>query len=502
MGLYTEEQIKSANAVSLEQYLRSRGEKLARAGREYKWIYKDSFGEHDSVAVRENRWYDHKNGKGGYTVSFLQEYFGYTFPEAMKELLSGEEPQKYVIHKEASKKPEKEEKKFILPEKSKNMRNLYAYLIKTRFLSEKVVNAFVKQGLIYQEAKYNNIVFVGIDENGKAVSAHKKSPYSNYSKFKATVAGSDTQYGFCYRGSGEKLFVFEAAVDMLSYISLYSENWQENSYLALDGLSPKPMLWFLQTNSKIKEIYICTDYDAAGIENAEKFQDMLVKKGYDEKQIHREYPVYKDWNETLKEKNGVCPILPQPHPKKEEYKKTVRRLCAYNSKKDTPYIRYRQQETEKGGIDFLVGRLNKELRYMQKNFREKNEFQNELKGGAVRIADAAICRLCLLRQEKSEFPTETIYNQFLAELSEAYKPYKDKGKLNQKLEQMKKEIGDARKARDDGQSLFLCLKSAADTAIRMFVYLETDYPREQERLKAMRERQNQEVQREDMQMSM
>ena len=49
----------------------------------------------------------------------------------MKELLSGEEPQKYVIHKEASKKPEKEEKKFILPEKSKNMRNLYAYLIKT-----------------------------------------------------------------------------------------------------------------------------------------------------------------------------------------------------------------------------------------------------------------------------------------------------------------------------------------------------------------------------------
>lgn len=45
MGLYTEEQIKSANAVSLEQYLRSRGEKLARAGREYKWIYKDSLAD-------------------------------------------------------------------------------------------------------------------------------------------------------------------------------------------------------------------------------------------------------------------------------------------------------------------------------------------------------------------------------------------------------------------------------------------------------------------------
>lgn len=59
--LYSDEQVARAKETSLENYLRCRGERLKRAGSEYVWIYRDSSGEHDSVTVRDNKWYDHKN---------------------------------------------------------------------------------------------------------------------------------------------------------------------------------------------------------------------------------------------------------------------------------------------------------------------------------------------------------------------------------------------------------------------------------------------------------
>ena len=37
---YTQEQIDRANAVSLEDFLRSQGETLIKSGREYRWKWK------------------------------------------------------------------------------------------------------------------------------------------------------------------------------------------------------------------------------------------------------------------------------------------------------------------------------------------------------------------------------------------------------------------------------------------------------------------------------
>ena len=74
MALYTKEQIEKANSVNLEVYLGMRGEKLKRVGSEYTLIYRDSSGEHDSISIRGNRWYDHKNMVGGYTIKFMKEF--------------------------------------------------------------------------------------------------------------------------------------------------------------------------------------------------------------------------------------------------------------------------------------------------------------------------------------------------------------------------------------------------------------------------------------------
>lgn len=49
---FTEEQKITANSVELADFLRMRGEKLERAGREYKLIYSDGSGKHDSITIQ------------------------------------------------------------------------------------------------------------------------------------------------------------------------------------------------------------------------------------------------------------------------------------------------------------------------------------------------------------------------------------------------------------------------------------------------------------------
>ena len=87
MGTYihfTDEQKERANSVDLEEFLRQRGEKLLRAGRESR------LARVHHITVRGNEWYDHIARRGGHAVSFVQHYYGTTYQEAMKLLLGKE----------------------------------------------------------------------------------------------------------------------------------------------------------------------------------------------------------------------------------------------------------------------------------------------------------------------------------------------------------------------------------------------------------------------------
>ena len=64
---YTQPQIDRANAVSLEDFLRTQGETLIKSGREYRWK------EHDSLTVRGNKWFRHSQSKGGYPIDFVSD---------------------------------------------------------------------------------------------------------------------------------------------------------------------------------------------------------------------------------------------------------------------------------------------------------------------------------------------------------------------------------------------------------------------------------------------
>lgn len=282
---YTQEQIDRANQVNLEQFLRSQGEVLVKSGREYRWE------NHDSLTVKGNKWFRHSQSKGGYPIDFVMEFYNKTFPEAI-QMLIGEE----AIEIAAKPAPKAE---FKLPLRCNSNERIIKYLTEERKLPKDLVEEFIADGLIYEDAMHHNVVFVGKDINGIPRYAHCRGTSD---KFRMDATGSDKSYGFCYRGKGKELFVFEAPIDMLSHIALYPAGWRERSYLSLGGVSPKALERFLSERKDIESIYIATDNDEAGNNAAEKLAELIPQ----EISVYRFLPQAKDWNEDLiNERNGL-----------------------------------------------------------------------------------------------------------------------------------------------------------------------------------------------------
>ena len=498
MALYTKDQIDKANQTDLEEFLQRKGERLKRTGSESVLVYKDSTGEHDSISVRRNRWYDHKNMRGGYPLKFMQEFYGMNFRTAMKELLHGEEPElgrKKNAEQEKSKVSEETEvngntakcedgtkkSEFKLPEKDSNMKRLFAYLLQTRFLSKDVVKSFVAQKTLYQEKEHGNIVFVGTDKEGVPKSACKKSTAEQAKGFRMTVAGSDCRYGFCWRGTNDKLYVFEAAIDLMSFITLKNDDWKTDSFLALDGLSPKPLLQFLEEQKNIHEIFLCLDYDAAGIEACDKLKDILIEKGYEAEKVKREYPLYKDWNEQLKAEHGKVPILPQSHPKKTAYHVAVRKLGIMNANTESPYMKWRKQGYEKSGSSFYLEQIKRDFKQAEKSVKKGEAHTKPLLASILRMADLSVCLMCEMKRDEN-LPELTMYQTTIQKLEKAYKPYLDKARMDRRIQEMKEEMEHLKTIEFQEQpSLFVWAKNMADMAMRAIIYVETEYPQELER---------------------
>ena len=370
---------------------------------------------------------------------------------------------------------------FKLPEKDSNMKRLFAYLLQTRFLSKDVVKGFVEQKILYQEKEHGNIVFVGTEKDGVPKSACKKSTAEQTKSFRMTVAGSDCRYGFCWRGENTKLYVFEAAIDLMSFITLRNDKWKADSFLALDGLSPKPLLQFLEDQKNIHEIFLCLDHDTAGIEACDKLKDILIEKGYDGEKIKREYPLYKDWNEQLKAEHGVEAILPQPHPKKTAYHVAVRKLGIMNANTESPYMKWRRQEYEKSGIHFYLEQIKRDFKQAEKLVKKREADTKPLLASILRMADLSVCLMCEMKRDEN-LPELTMYQTTIQKLEKVYKPYLDKARMDRRIQEMKEEMEHLKTlAVQDQPSLFVWAKNMADMAMRAIIYVETEYPQELER---------------------
>jgi hypothetical protein len=285
---FTQEQIDRANATNLADFLLRQGEKLKRSGNEWRWK------RHDSITVNGNRWYRHSQQQGGYPIAFVREFYGKDFPEAVLMLLGDGQGVTYAQSKpQTQKKPAP----FELPDRNHTMHRMFAYLMKQRHIAGDVISHFAHERTLYEDAKYHNAVFVGHDEHGKPCHAHKIGTYTEGEPFKGNVESSDPRYCFRHIGESDTLYVFEAPIDMLSYITLHPEDWQRHSYVMLGGVAPHAMLNVLERNPRIQKVRLCLDNDPAGIEATNRLTALLHEKGYAD--VQPELSVYKDWNEDL-----------------------------------------------------------------------------------------------------------------------------------------------------------------------------------------------------------
>ena len=276
---YTQAQIDKANAVDLEEFLRAQGETLVRSGKEYRWK------AHDGLTVCGNKWFRHSQSKGGFPVDFVMEFYGKSFPEAV-QMLTGEPGE---AQPEADPAPSPA---FRLPLRNVTNANILNYLTQERKLSPSLVNFFIATGDIYEDATHHNVVFVGRDADGHPRYASSRGIRE---KFRQDAAGAEKAFGFAHRGTDKQLLVFEAPIDLLSFIELFPKNWQQHNYLSLGGVSGKALRQFLSERPDVERVFLCLDADKAGEDACKRLAALLP----DSVSVTRIQPCMKDWNDVL-----------------------------------------------------------------------------------------------------------------------------------------------------------------------------------------------------------
>ena len=438
---FTDEQKQLANSVDLAEYLRVRGEKLERVGIEHKLIYYDSSGKHDSITIRGSKWFDHKNQVGGGAIKFMQEFYGMDFQTAVQELL-GRSISPLSNSPPKADKQEQKTREFKLPEPNSDMHRVYAYLIKQRFIAPEVITHFAKQHTLYEDKEHHNAVFVGIDENGVPRQASKRSTNSYGNSFRITCQGSDTRYSFSHFGKSSCLYVFEAPIDMMSFLTLYPKDWQQHSYIAMNGVYENSVLTALKNHSNLREIVLCVDNDEGGIEAVDRLRDILHENGYPN--VKRLAPEFKDWNECLKSQNGVEPLPAVPHKRKDEYLKEV---------------------SELGYLKCRPDKLTSQIYATFKNGQYKY------------LAEYALAGSAFFMPKSERINSECkAFERLQHKLKGSYKPYTDKCKKAQKqrnlqdcVHEVLRDLKQTDRTREQSINTAKLLYQLADNAVRMSV---------------------------------
>lgn len=304
---FTEEEKERANATSIADYLTAHGESVKRAGREYMWDAPSG-----KVSINGGEWYSQYEQVGGGAVNFVRKFYGLSYPEAVRSLLGSNAGTELS---RADNKPREEARPpFTLPPKNTDMRRVYGYLVGERLIDRDVLTTFVRDGLIYEDAEYHNAVFVGSNPDGVPCHAQKRST-SPVSDFKGNLTGSIAEYSFHFVGESDCLFVFEAPIDMLAYISMNKQDWEKHSYVALCSTADRAACQMLKDHPNLKTVFLCLDHDSAGIEGCYRLAESIHAIG--EYSIWRKSPRNKDWDEDLKERAGRDCIPSSEHPKLE-----------------------------------------------------------------------------------------------------------------------------------------------------------------------------------------
>lgn len=302
---FTEEELAIAKQTDLCAVAKSLGYTIKRVGKYHTLKEMDSIRIYDrSHWFRWSRQYD-KGQNGGSQIDFLRVFAGMEVKEAVFWLLDFAGYQKkdmnsFVQPKVVETKVE-EKKGFLLPEYAGNNVRAIAYLEKERCINRNVIEEFIRSGLLYEEREHHNIVFVGKDKFGTCRFASMRGTYDLGGKgFKCDVKGNDKRFGVnLVREESTIVLVFEAVIDLMSYMTIFPE--QQENMLALGMLGDAPLETFLSEHKQVREIHFGLDNDEPGRKASAALLEKYQKKGYVTKRVAPPSEC-KDFNVYLKEK--------------------------------------------------------------------------------------------------------------------------------------------------------------------------------------------------------
>ena len=303
---FTAEELAIAKSVDLTAVAASLGYTVKKIGRYH------TLKEMDSIRIyNRTNWFrwsrEHEKGKnGGSQIDFLRVFANMEVKEAVFWLLDfsgyrrdGDWEKKSAnVYVEKKHIMEEKKKPFVLPAPAWNNDCLYSYLTGDRALDRHTVDYFVSCGLIYEERSHHNIVFKGNDVQGKTRFASMRGVSDHEGKgFKCDVAGNDKNYGFnIWYGQSDEVMVFEAAIDLMSYVEIRGDYVTDK--LALGMLSDAPLATFLEEHPKIGRITFCLDNDEPGRKAAEALMEKYYGLDYEVEDCPPPKP-FKDYNQWL-----------------------------------------------------------------------------------------------------------------------------------------------------------------------------------------------------------
>ena len=290
---FTEEERNRARETNLADFLTEHGETVRKSGSEFVWLDGEQ-----KVTLRDNLFFHQYEQKGGDAIDFVRKFYGKNYVEAVQILLGSNVEIQSVAKKEYH---EHKQKDLKMPPKYDSMKRVFAYLLMTRGIDKSVLQEFVGQNMVYESADYHNAVFVGYDEHGTPRHANMRGTGTK-NPFKCNAVGSQPEYSFHWNGTSSYLFLFEAPIDMMSFISMHShQNWEQHSYAAACSVADKVLFECLKNNLQMKNVYLCFDNDQAGQAANQRIFEKLKDTDINTKIL---IPYNKDWNEDLLMRNS------------------------------------------------------------------------------------------------------------------------------------------------------------------------------------------------------
>jgi len=272
----TQEQIERAKSYDLLSYLQAyEPDNLKKLG-------SDTYctKEHDSLKISNGKWHwfsHHIGGKNA--LDYLIKVKGFSFTEAVVSL-ADRTPVMSIINRKINYEPRELE----IPELHPDIQQVKQYLMR-RGIDERLIDYCHRYGMLFEDAKYHNCVFIGRDESGKPEYGALRSTITD---FKRELDGSDKRYSFriCPNSDSDTLHIFEAVIDLMSYITLAVKarsEWYNDDYLSLGGVYttdnkqdiPLALNAYITNHPKLKTVRLHLDNDEVGKKAARQIAEAL-----------------------------------------------------------------------------------------------------------------------------------------------------------------------------------------------------------------------------------